>query len=112
MPKTNQIKLERIQRQAVRIATYWPIKTSTQVMYDKVKLDSIKDRASRLSNNYVTKAVQTNPLIKKYVHDYIISAPIQDGSHAKGKPRTTILSQVDLKNAKLAIEPPPVTVST
>ena len=35
---TSKNKLEKVQRAAVRVATYWPIKTNTAIMYEIFKL--------------------------------------------------------------------------
>ena len=52
MADTNRLKLEKIQRAAVRTAFYWPLHTRTEIMYDKAKLTPLMDRALQLTDSF------------------------------------------------------------
>ena len=91
MAPTNQLKIEKIQRAAARIATFWPPHTSTSTIYSKLNLEPMMDRAYRLTDNYICKANANNPLIHTAIEEYKSSAALDDGAHAKTEPRTTIL---------------------
>ena len=91
MAPANQHKIEKIQRAAARIATFWPPHTSTNTIYSKLNLEPIMDRAYRLTDNYICKANANNPLIHSAIEEYKSSAALDDGAHAKTEPRTTIL---------------------
>ena len=105
MSKTNQNKIEGIQRTAMRIATYWPVKVSAKEMYQRVKLEPTTERAYKLSDKYICKSHITNTLINQYINDYKIAPELNEGAHAKGLPRKTILGKLkdkkDLKSYKV-----------
>ena len=96
MSETSQLKIERIQRRAIRIAMNWPIYTTSEAMYSKAKLESVKTRATKLSLNYVAKATTSNSLIKDYITSYKAAAKVKEGSNIKAGyvPRPTILQQI------------------
>ena len=53
---SNYIKLERIQRAAVRKAYYWAWHRSTNDIYKELNIQSIKDRASHLTDKCICTA--------------------------------------------------------
>ena len=68
MSDKNKNKIEKVQRAAVRVATYWPIKTSTATMYAKFNLKSAVERAQELADNYMVKSIANNELIQSTAH--------------------------------------------
>ena len=59
MSDKSKKKIEKVQRAAVRVATYWPIKTNTATMYEKFNLKSAVERAQELADNYMVKSKLT-----------------------------------------------------
>ena len=57
LPETNYMKLERIQREAVRNAYNWAQGTSTTEIYKQHNMESIKDRAIKLTDRYILQSV-------------------------------------------------------
>ena len=101
MAKCNQNKLNTIQNQAIRIATQWPPKTSAKAMNQKVGLEPLSERAAKLTDKYICKSFVSNQLINETIERYKKSALLDDGSHSKSKPRTTILGKMKKnKNTK------------
>jgi len=98
LSQANYIKLERIQRQAVRKAYYWPRGTSTTDIYKKYKIESIMDRAIKLTDNYICKAYDNNIIIKEMIDDYNILTPLDEGLYCKTQARTTILGSLKKHN--------------
>ena len=96
LPKTNYMKLERIQRAAVRKAHFWPRGISTSDIYKKHNIESIKHRAVKLSERYLYKAYHTNTIIKELVDDYNIVPEFTEGAYCKKprRPRTTVLGTI------------------
>ena len=90
MSDNSRDKIEKVQRAAVRVATYWPIKTNTATMYGKFNLKSAVERAQELADNYMIKSMANNELIQDTTQRYIASAELADGHHSK-KPRPTPL---------------------
>lgn len=96
MSETSYMVLERIQRRAARVATYWPIKTNTRVIYESLGLETVRTRAWRLTDNYLKRALSHHDLIRLLVSTYQIAEPLNEGSniHPGKKPRPTILGLV------------------
>ena len=88
MSDKSKNKIEKVQRAAVRVATYWPIKTNTATMYEKFNLKSAVERAQELADNYMVKSMANNELIQATAQKYIASAELADGHHSKN-PRST-----------------------
>ena len=88
MPDNSRDKIEKVQRAAVRVATYWPIKTNTATMYGKLNLKSEVERAQELADNYMVKSMANNELIQDTTQRYIASAELAEGHHSKN-PRPT-----------------------
>ena len=95
--ETNHLKLERIQRAAVRKAYHWPGGTSTSAMYKKHHIESIKARAIRLSDRYIYKAYHTNEIVRELITDYNIVPANSEGVWSHTLPRTTVLGQIKEK---------------
>jgi hypothetical protein len=95
MSDNSRDKIEKVQRAAVRVATYWPIKTNTATMYGKFNLKSAVERAQELADNYMVKSMANNELIQDTTQRYIASAELADGHHSK-KPRPTPLGVLRL----------------
>ena len=70
MSPTNQLIIERVQRAAVRVATFWPPHTSSKEMYEKVGLVPLLDRAYSLTDKNICKATANNPLIRDLIDSY------------------------------------------
>ena len=64
--QTNLEKIERVQRTAVRIATYLPPGISTSEMYKRVKLEPLIDRACENKTDNQLKDLYTS-------NDYILA---------------------------------------
>jgi hypothetical protein len=96
MSPTYQETIERIQRAAVRIATYWPPGVSTSVMYSQLKLESLKERAFKLTDKYLCKGFKLNSLITNLIKDYNQAEPTIEGlfKHPKSKPIKSILGVI------------------
>ncbi len=88
MSDTSKNKLEKVQRAAVRVATYWPIKTNTAIMYEIFKLQSLIERVHELADNYIVKSHESNDLIQHIANKYKQAAELADGAHSR-KPRLT-----------------------
>ena len=95
--ESNYLKLERIQRSAARNITYWPIKTSTQTIYDQIQLVDIRTRAWSLTDKYMTKALKYNDLIINLADKYKSKSIPNEGEFCKTKARPTILGLILLK---------------
>ena len=63
-------------------------------MTKHVGLESINSRAARLSVNYINKATINNDSISKRIADYDLAASLEEGIHAKGTPRPTIIGLI------------------
>ena len=98
---SNQLKIERIQRAAVRVATFWPPHTSTKVMYEQVGLTPLLDRAYNLTDKYICKSIANNPLIRDRISSYKSSAELDDGAHVKPKSRRTTILGIIAANKNL-----------
>ena len=61
------LRLEKIQRQAVRKAIYWPQGVSTKDIYQQYNIRSIQDRAIYLTNNYINRAHNLNIIAYFYM---------------------------------------------
>ena len=94
MSESSQTILNRIQNSAIRTATYWPGGASSTQMNALVGLETINTRAARLSVNYINKAVINNDSIDKRVADYNVAKELEEGSHAKGIARPTIIGLI------------------
>ena len=101
MAPTNQLKLERVQRAAVRVATFWPPHTSTKTMYEQVSLVPLIDRAYSLTDNYICRALANNPLISNLINSYKSSAELDDGAHIKPESRRTTILGIIAANKEL-----------
>lgn len=91
---TNYLKIERIQRQAARYIIYWPLKTRTQVIYDQINLEDIQTRAWTLTDKYMTKALQSNDLIRSLVENYKPLSRPNEGAFSKTQPKLTIFGEI------------------
>ena len=94
MSEKSQTTLKTIQDTAIRTATYWPRGASTTQMNALAGLELIKTRAARLSANYLSRAATSNDTIAKRIADYDLAASLEEGSHAKGVPRLTIIGLI------------------
>ena len=100
MANTNKMKIERLQRSAIRTAIRWPIHTNAQTIYKNIKsfkIDPTLDRAFTLTNNYIKKAFINNPLIKDTINNYKKAIPKNDGIFNKKPTRMTILGIIRTK---------------
>lgn len=95
--ETNHLKLERIQRAAVRKAYHWPGGTSTSAMYTKYHIESIKARAIKLSDRYIYKAYHTNEIVRELITDYNIVPANSEGVWSHTLPRATVLGKIKEK---------------
>ena len=91
MKPAEKLYTERIQRAAARIITHWPIKTNTKIIYEKLNLETIESRSFYTSKRYITKAAQTNPLIKDLISEYHKATEVYEGILSK-HPKPTTLS--------------------
>ena len=94
LPETNYMKLERIQREAVRNAYNWAQGTSTTEIYKQHNMESIKDRAIKLTDRYIYKAYHTNIIVKELIEEYNTLSEFDEGTYCKTIPRPTILGKV------------------
>ena len=94
MSDTSQTILQRIQNSAIRIATKWPMNTTTEEMNNKVNLELLTDRASKLSIKYISKAYVNNDSIHNLINDYNIAPQLAEGLHSKGQQRDTIIGLI------------------
>jgi retron-type reverse transcriptase len=87
--KSSYQKLESIQNRAIRNIISWPINpdtghwASTESVYQQHKVDSIMNRALKLSDNYLLKANAINPLIKELIDGYNIGKELDEGAHSR-----------------------------
>jgi len=88
------LRLERIQRQAVRKAIYWPQGVSTNDIYKQNSIRSVHDRAMYLTNNYLRRAYKVNILIKELIDEYNIAQALDEGLYSRTAPRSTILGKI------------------
>ena len=91
MAESNYLILEKVQRRAARSITYWPIKTRTSVIYEQINLEDIRTRSTKLTDNYITKTLRTNDLIRSLVETYNTAHQLNEGVWCKSTPRQTIL---------------------
>ena len=91
---SNYIKLERIQRAAVRKAYYWAWHRSTNDIYKEHNIQSIKNRAIHLTDKYICTAYHSNIIIKELIDDYNILSEFDEGAHCHSAPRITILGKI------------------
>lgn len=98
LAKTNYMKLERIQRAAVRKAFNYTRFTSTKDIYYKHGIESIKDRAVKLTDRYIYKAFHQNAIVRELVEEYNSRSEFDEGAFCKAKPRMTILGQIKQHN--------------
>ena len=94
LPETNYMKMERIQREALRNAYYWAQGISTTDMYKQHNMESIKDRAIKLTDRYIYKAYHTNLIIKELIDEYNTLSEFDEGAYCKTQARKTILGKV------------------
>jgi hypothetical protein len=80
----------------VRIATYWPPGVSTSEMYKKLKLESLKERAFKLTDKYLCKGYRLNNLLTNLINDYKEAEAIIEGlfKHPRSKPIKSILGSI------------------
>ena len=100
LAESNYIKLERVQREAVRKAVHWPCRTPTSEIYKKIKFESIKTRALRLTDNYINKSYHTNIIIKELIEEYNHETRLAEGLYCKSSVRKTILGTIKNQNLK------------
>ena len=98
LAEKNYMKFERIQRAAVRKAYYWPPGISTTEMYKKHNIESIKERAVKLTDKYICKAYHNNIIIKEMIDEYNILSALDEGLYSRSEPRTTILGTLKRHN--------------
>ena len=94
MSKPLQLKLERLQRAAIRVATHWPTHTSAETMNKKVGLTPVLDRAHKLGVSYLSKAIATNGIAKETIKRYLKKRIKYDGASWKANNRPTLLGQM------------------
>jgi hypothetical protein len=68
--ETSMMKLETLQRKAVKIAFRLPNSTATKDCYKLARIDNIKDRFELLSTRYLQKATNSNQLIRELIDNY------------------------------------------
>ena len=90
MSPATLLKVERIQRAAARIITYWPMYTNTNTIYQQLNIPNILDRSLQLSASYIQKASQSNPLIKDLIKSYKNSIETNEGCLSKNPKPTTL----------------------
>jgi len=95
---SNYLKLERIQRAAVRKAYNYTRFTSTSDIYNKHGIESIHDRAVKLTDRYIYKAFHQNAIVRELVEEYNSRSEFDEGAFCKTKPRTTVLGKVKQYN--------------
>ena len=91
---TQYIRLERIQRQAVRKSIFWPQGVSTKDIYQQIKIQSIHDHAIYLTNNYIRRAYNLNIIIKELIDEYNTAQELDEGAYCRTAPRSTILGKI------------------
>jgi hypothetical protein len=91
---TQYMKLERIQRQAIRTAIYWPPGLSTKEIYEQNNFRSIRDRAIYLTNRYIIRAHENNIIIKEIIDDYKIGHELDEGAYCRATARQTIFGKI------------------
>ena len=94
LANSNYMILERIQRKAVRTAVNWPIKTSTQTIYEQINFEDIKTRAIKLTDDYINNAMLKNKLIIEFINRYNTCQVYDEGFFCKTEPRTTIFGEI------------------
>lgn len=90
--RSSLVKLETIQRNAIRIAYRCPFRSTCDHLLEIAKLDSIENRTENQLNKYFKKAIKfENVIIKNQLNDYSQQIPVYEGAISNKKPRTTIL---------------------
>jgi len=92
--ESQYMRLERIQRQAVRKAIYWPQGVSTKDIYEQINIQNVRDRAIHLTNNYIKRAYKLNIIIKELIDDYNLGQALDEGAFCRTIPRPTILGKL------------------
>ena len=89
-------KMEMIQNKSIRYVTKWPKKLSNQNMINSLKIGTILDRHKSLSNRYIKRAYQNNPIIKQYIKGYKKPRRVIDGyyNHNRNNKRDTVMSRI------------------
>ena len=94
MTESNYLIIERLQRAAARIITYWPIKTNTKIIYERLKLSDVKSRSYKLIDSYLKKSFTSNQIIVDLVSEYNTAFELDEEAHSKTKPRSTIFGLI------------------
>jgi hypothetical protein len=94
--KTVIKKMERLQNQALRAASKWPIKRSNKEMLKELKIESVLERHRRISKSYIKKASRTNPIIKNKIKTYKKAWGVIDGyyNHNRRNKQNTVFSKL------------------
>ena len=89
-----QLKLERLQRAAIRVAIPWYPHTSASQIYNRIKSERIADLAKRLSKNYLIKAHANGSIVNEAIDEYQRSGIRDNGAYWKQTNRPTILGHI------------------
>ena len=94
--KTVIKKMERLQSQALRDASKWPIKHGNKQMLKELKIEPVLERHKRISQNYIKKASRTNSIIKKKIKTYKKAWGVIDDSynHNRRNKQSTVFSKL------------------
>ena len=95
---TNLLKVERIQRKAIKLSLNLSSRTSTNEVYKKTNIEKIIDRSKKLTSNYLCKSVRTNRILKELIEKYKANSEHAEGSYCNCVPRTTIFGFLQKEN--------------
>ena len=95
MNEQRQLKLERVQRAAIRAAIYWPPHTRAENIYERVKLVPVIDRAYGLTRSYIQKSHKVGSISVEEIDKYEINHVRDNGPPWKSSNRPTILGLLD-----------------
>ena len=89
-----QLKLERLQRAAIRVAIPWYPHTSASQIYNRIKMEPIVDRAKRLSKNYLSRTLVNGSIANEAIEEYYRNGVRDDGPYWKNSNRPTLLGHI------------------
>ena len=89
--KSTQLKLERVQRAAIRVASNWPSHTSAAAIYQQLSMKPVVERAYELATNYLKKALINNSIIRETTNRYTRIGRREDGASWKKNNRPSLL---------------------
>ena len=92
-------KTEKIQNMALRVASRWPFGRSNKDMLVALrnsKIEPVYDRHLKISQKYLSKATETNPIIKEEVESYVLAKGVIDGyfNHNRRDKKDTVLAKI------------------